>query len=156
MENGPLERLRVLSQQRVKLGAIEPAGLTQFRIFFPGTDAGLDAVYFRDGQILFAASNDPQDQLASILVEEGKLGTAYGLMTLIQNIGLAGFNFMIGWANDYSGASIENPGGYGLGMWIFSVLGFLALLVLVMPQAGCGGEEEVDPCLSDNPPADCS
>ena len=30
-------------------------------------------VYFRDGQILFAASNDPQDQLASILVEEGKL-----------------------------------------------------------------------------------
>ena len=31
------------------------------------------AVYLRDGQILFAASNDPQDQLASILVEEGKL-----------------------------------------------------------------------------------
>ena len=31
------------------------------------------AVYFRDGQILFAASNDPQDQLASILVDEGKL-----------------------------------------------------------------------------------
>lgn len=32
------------------------------------------AVYFREGQILFAASNDPKDQLASILVEEGKLG----------------------------------------------------------------------------------
>ena len=32
------------------------------------------AVYLRDGQILFAASNDPKDQLASILVEEGKLG----------------------------------------------------------------------------------
>ena len=31
------------------------------------------ALYFREGQILFAASNDPQDQLASILVEEGKL-----------------------------------------------------------------------------------
>ncbi len=31
------------------------------------------AVYLRDGQILFAASNDPQDQLASILVDEGKL-----------------------------------------------------------------------------------
>jgi MFS family permease len=59
------------------------------------------------------------------LIEEQKLGTAYGLMTMIQNIGLAGFNFMIGWANDYSGASIENPGGYGLGMWIFSILGFL-------------------------------
>lgn len=32
------------------------------------------AVYLREGQILFAASNDPKDQLASILVEEGKLG----------------------------------------------------------------------------------
>jgi MFS family permease len=59
------------------------------------------------------------------LVEEGKLGTAYGLMTMIQNIGLAGFNFMIGWANDYSSASVENPGGYAMGMWIFSILGFL-------------------------------
>jgi len=59
------------------------------------------------------------------IVEEGRLGTAYGLMTLIQNIGLAGFNFLIGWANDFSGAGAENPEGYALGMWIFSVLGFL-------------------------------
>jgi len=62
------------------------------------------------------------------LVEEGKLGTAYGLMTMIQNIGLAGFNFAIGWANDVSAASAANPGGYALGMWIFSVLGFLGFL----------------------------
>ena len=34
------------------------------------------------------------------LVEESKLGTAYGLMTLIQNIGLAGFNLLIDCAND--------------------------------------------------------
>ena len=33
------------------------------------------AVYFRDGQILFAASNDPKDQLGAILVEEGKLSS---------------------------------------------------------------------------------
>ncbi|UCC71989.1 MAG: MFS transporter [Gemmatimonadota bacterium] len=59
------------------------------------------------------------------LVEESKLGTAYGLMTMIQNIGLFGFNVMIGWANDYSAASATNPGGYALGMWIFSILGFL-------------------------------
>ncbi len=62
------------------------------------------------------------------LVKENKLGTAYGLMTMIQNIGLAGFNFLIGWANDYSGASVANPGGYGLGMWIFSISGFLGFL----------------------------
>lgn len=61
----------------------------------------------------------------SYLVEESKLGTAYGLMTLIQNIGLAGFNFLIGWANDFSGAGGDNPGGYALGMWIFSSLGFI-------------------------------
>lgn len=62
------------------------------------------------------------------IVEQSKLGTAYGLMTMIQNIGLAGFNLMIGWANDYSGASDLNPGGYAMGMWIFSVLGFFGLL----------------------------
>lgn len=57
----------------------------------------------------------------AIIVDEAKLGTAYGLMTMIQNIGLAGFNFLIGWANDTSG-------GYTMGMWIFSSLGFFGLL----------------------------
>jgi MFS family permease len=61
------------------------------------------------------------------LVDQSKLGTAYGLMTMIQNIGLAGFNLMIGWANDYSHAGADHPSGYNLGMWIFSTLGFLGL-----------------------------
>lgn len=61
----------------------------------------------------------------AIIVDESKLGTAYGLMTMIQNIGLAGFNFMIGWANDFSG-------GYTLGMWIFSSLGFFGLLFALL------------------------
>ena len=64
----------------------------------------------------------------SYLVEESKLGTAYGLMTLIQNIGLAGFNFLIGWANDFSAASATNPGGYTMGMWIFSSLGLVGFV----------------------------
>jgi MFS family permease len=62
------------------------------------------------------------------VVDQNRLGTAYGLMTMIQNIGLAGFNLLVGWANDSSGASAANPGGYALGMWIFSTLGFLGLL----------------------------
>jgi MFS family permease len=62
------------------------------------------------------------------IVDQKKLGTAYGLMTLIQNIGLAGFNFLIGWANDYARASALNPSGYNLGMWIFSSLGLFGLL----------------------------
>jgi MFS family permease len=62
------------------------------------------------------------------IVDQSKLGTAYGLMTMIQNIGLAGFNLLIGWANDHGHASAQNPAGYRLGMWIFSILGFLGVL----------------------------
>jgi MFS family permease len=62
------------------------------------------------------------------IVDQSKLGTAYGLMTMIQNIGLAGFNLLIGWANDHSYASAANPAGYRMGMWIFSILGFLGVL----------------------------
>jgi hypothetical protein len=55
-------------------------------------------------------------------------------MTMIQNIGLAGFNLLIGWTNDASGASVAHPEGYVPGMWIFTVLGilgvFFALLLL--------------------------
>lgn len=61
------------------------------------------------------------------IVDQSKLGTAYGLMTMIQNIGLAGFNLLIGWANDHAHASAANPEGYRLGMCIFSVLGFLGM-----------------------------
>lgn len=57
----------------------------------------------------------------AIVVEEQKLGTAYGLMTMIQNIGLFGFNVLIGFVND-------TTGGYNAGMWIFSSLGFFGLL----------------------------
>ncbi|MFI5111777.1 MAG: MFS transporter [Terriglobales bacterium] len=61
------------------------------------------------------------------IVPQAKLGTAYGLMTMIQNIGLAGFNLLIGWSNDHAGASAQHPHGYALGMWIFSALGFFAV-----------------------------
>jgi MFS family permease len=57
----------------------------------------------------------------AIVVEEQKLGTAYGLMTMIQNIGLFGFNILIGFVND-------STHGYNAGMWIFSSLGFFGLL----------------------------
>jgi MFS family permease len=75
------------------------------------------------------------------IVEEQKLGTAYGLMTMIQNIGLFGFNLLIGWANDFAGASAAHPGGYDLGMWIFSsvgLLGFLFAFLLRRTETGPG------------------
>jgi len=57
----------------------------------------------------------------ALIIEQERLGTAYGLMTMIQNIGLAGFNLLIGYVNDTSG-------GYTAGMWIFSMLGFAGML----------------------------
>jgi MFS family permease len=66
------------------------------------------------------------------VVDQSKLGTAYGLMTMIQNVGLFGFNLLIGWANDVSGAGAANPGGYTLGMWIFSTLGFFGFVFALL------------------------
>ena len=66
------------------------------------------------------------------VVPESKLGTAYGLMTMIQNIGLFGFNLLIGWANDTWAASAANPAGYRPGMWMFSSLGFFAMFFALM------------------------
>ena len=66
------------------------------------------------------------------IVDEKKLGSAYSLMFILQQIGVAGFAFLIGSANDYSNASTANPSGYNLGMWLFSILGFLALFFSFM------------------------
>lgn len=63
----------------------------------------------------------------ALVVNSSKLGTAYGLMTMIQNIGLFLFNILIGFSNDLFKASAENPSGYIPGMWIFSILGFSGL-----------------------------
>ena len=59
------------------------------------------------------------------IVDQSKLGTAYGLMTMIQNIGLFGLNLLVGWANDYSHADASNPAGYHLGCGFFRFWGFL-------------------------------
>ncbi len=76
------------------------------------------------------------------IVEEKRLGTAYSVMTLIQQVGVMGFVWGIGVANDYAGASAENPDGYNLGMWIFSVLGIFGLIfawMLRKAETGPGG-----------------
>lgn len=78
----------------------------------------------------------------ALIVEDRRLGTAYGLMTMVQNIGLFGFNLLIGFTNDISGASAANPEGYIPGMWIFSILGFLGFLfayLLRINERGPGG-----------------
>lgn len=62
------------------------------------------------------------------IVDQKTLGTALGLMTMIQNIGMATLNYLLGWANDRSGASAANPAGYHLMLQILTGLGILAFV----------------------------
>lgn len=62
------------------------------------------------------------------VVDVKRLGTAYALMTLIQQIGVGGMNEGIGFLNDLFGASASNPQGYIPMMWALSTLGILALI----------------------------
>ncbi len=113
-----------------ELGGFLVSILTAFTMF--GTPAfglfadkvGKRALLMMLGSMLLI----PMWPSVAYIVDQSKLGTAYGLMTMIQNIGLAGFNLLIGWANDHSHASADHPDGYRLGMWIFSGLGFLGVL----------------------------
>jgi MFS family permease len=66
------------------------------------------------------------------IVDQSRLGTAYALMTLIQQVGFFIMNLLIGRANDYAHAGLDNPGGYSLGMCIFSVLGFVGLTFAIL------------------------
>ncbi len=66
------------------------------------------------------------------IVDQSRLGTAYALMTLIQQIGFFLLNLLIGRANDYAHAGLSNPSGYALGMWIFSVLGFVGMGLAIL------------------------
>jgi MFS family permease len=66
------------------------------------------------------------------IVEERRLGTAYAVMTLVQQLGVMGMPVAIGYLNDRFGASAANPAGHAPGMWAFSVLGFLALAFAIL------------------------
>jgi MFS family permease len=73
------------------------------------------------------------------------LGTAYGLMTALQNAGLTVANVAAGYLNDVNGASAANPGGYSPMLWFFgslSLAAFLCALVLWLLDPG-----------ADSPPA---
>nr|WP_255719704.1 MFS transporter [Pelomonas sp. P8] len=71
--------------------------------------------------------------LASRLVSAQRLGTAIGLMWVVQNAGVGGANLVAGWLNDRAGASAANPAGYD-GMMLFfgtaSTLGLACALAL--------------------------
>ncbi len=57
------------------------------------------------------------------IVDSKRLGTAYALMTLIEQIGFFCMNLLIGWTNDHQHAGLSNLAGYRTGLLIFSTLG---------------------------------
>ena len=65
------------------------------------------------------------------LVEPHRLGTAYGMMFLVQNVGLTVVNYFVGWLNDHSRASATNIAGYTPMLWFFGVLSLLGLIFAV-------------------------
>jgi len=56
------------------------------------------------------------------------LGTAYGLMTALQNLGLTAANVAAGYINDVNHASAANPGGYTPMLWFFGLLSLTAFV----------------------------
>jgi MFS family permease len=60
------------------------------------------------------------------LVTADRLGTAYGLMTMLQNIGMLLANLGAGALNDAGGAGPENPAGYNAMLLMFFVLALLS------------------------------
>lgn len=62
------------------------------------------------------------------IVEERRLGSAYALMTLCQQLGVAAVPWLIGRANDALGAGPANPGGYAAMIWILTGLASAGLL----------------------------
>jgi len=60
------------------------------------------------------------------LVEARRLGTAYGMLFMLQNAGLTVCNLVAGWLNDLNGAGAENPAGYEPMILFFIILSSLA------------------------------
>lgn len=61
-----------------------------------------------------------------------RLGTAYGLMTMLQNIGLTTSNVAAGYLNDSAGAGADNPAGYIGMIWYFGLLSLAGLIFAIL------------------------
>ena len=62
------------------------------------------------------------------LVGSQRLGTALGLMTMLQNVGLTVVNLAGGALNDWADAGAANPAGYRPMLWMFAALSLAGLV----------------------------
>jgi len=63
----------------------------------------------------------------ALIVEPRRLGTALGVITLLQALGLWGSNRIAGWLADLSAAGADHPEGYVTMLWFFGIVSVLAL-----------------------------
>ncbi|WP_331610369.1 MFS transporter [Povalibacter sp.] len=61
-----------------------------------------------------------------------QLGTAYGLMTALQQAGVFVANIVAGYVNDRGGASVANPAGYDAMLWFFGLLSLAAFVFAIL------------------------
>ena len=66
------------------------------------------------------------------IVEQKTLGTALGLMTMVQNAGMASFNYFLGLANDTAHAGASNPAGYLPMLQILTALASLGVIFAIL------------------------
>ncbi|HET9108328.1 MAG TPA: MFS transporter [Steroidobacteraceae bacterium] len=68
----------------------------------------------------------------AMLVEPRRLGTALGLINLLQNLLLAASNLAAGWLADRADAGPANPAGYDAMLWYFGLLGLAAFVSVAL------------------------
>ena len=68
----------------------------------------------------------------TLIVEPRRLGTALGLITVIQALGIFASNRMAGWVSDLAHAGAAHPEGYAVMLWFFDLLSLAALSAAVL------------------------
>ena len=68
----------------------------------------------------------------TLIVAPRRLGTALGVITLLQNVALWGSNRIAGWLATQAGAGPDNPAGYDSMMWFFGLVSLTALASVVL------------------------
>jgi MFS family permease len=76
--------------------------------------------------------------LTSKLVSPTRFGIALGLMSVVQNTGIAGANVVAGSLNDWTAASALNPAGYQPMMLFFGAVSSLGFGFALLLWATCG------------------
>lgn len=68
----------------------------------------------------------------TLIVARQRLGTAMGLITVLQALGIFASNRTAGLLGDQAGAGAANPAGYGVMLWFFGLLSLVALASAVL------------------------